>query len=351
MTACTERHSAAVDKPSARLRVAGGAVGWGLAGEGRKGMTREGAAMIIRRLAAVGGAVAVAGLVPALPAEAHGTPTTPISRAAACASAGVGSPGGTRTGTAACKAARAANGRALGAFDNIRLPGVDGNDRRIVPDGELCSAGIAAFRGLDLARDDFPATEVGGGQTLKIKYRTTIPHEGSFRIYLTRPGYDPLKKLTWDDLASKPLAEIADPPIRDGAYVMSAKLPERTGRHLLYIVWQNTSTPDTYYSCSDLVFPGAAPAAEPTRDPSKAPTEAPSKAPAKAAVKPAATSAAPAAGPEAGDPPRQQSLTPVSDQSQVTLGHYMITGAILVGVVATGWAMLGGILRRRRENR
>jgi predicted carbohydrate-binding protein with CBM5 and CBM33 domain len=310
--------------------------------------------MIIRRLAAAAGAVTVAGLLPALPAQAHGTPTTPISRAAACASSGVGSGGGTRTGTAACKAARAANGRALGAFDNIRLPNVAGNDRRIVPDGELCSAGTAAFRGLDLARDDFPATEVRGGQTLKIRYRTTIPHEGSFRIYLTRPGYDPLEKLTWDDLGATPLAEIADPPIRDGAYAMSAELPRRTGRHLLYVVWQNTSTRDTYYSCSDLVFPAAATAA-----PSKAPVTAPTEAPAKAAGKTAATSAAAAAGPSsepspepgAGDPPRQQSFTPVSDQSRVTLGHRIITGAILVGVVVAGWAVLGAIIRRRRENR
>jgi hypothetical protein len=41
MTACTERHSAAVDKSSVRLRAAGGAVGWGLAGEGQKGIAKE----------------------------------------------------------------------------------------------------------------------------------------------------------------------------------------------------------------------------------------------------------------------------------------------------------------------
>lgn len=308
--------------------------------------------MIIRRLAAVAGAAAVAGLVPALPAQAHGTPTTPISRAAACASAGVGSPGGTRTGTAACRAARAANGRALGAFDNIRLPNVAGNDRRIVPDGELCSAGIAAFRGLDLARDDFPATKVRGGQTLKIDYRTTIPHEGSFRVYLTRPGYDPLRKLTWADLGSKPIAEITDPPVRDGAYRMSAKLPARSGRHLLYIVWQNTSTPDTYYSCSDLVFPASA--AAPASASASAPAPAP--APAKTAVKPAATSAAPSDEPAA-EPSTEpavagpQSFTPVGDQSQVTLGHRIVAVAIFVGLGVTAWAVLGGFLRRRRENR
>jgi hypothetical protein len=40
MTNCTERQSAAVDKPSVRLWVAGGMVGWGLAGEGQAGMPK-----------------------------------------------------------------------------------------------------------------------------------------------------------------------------------------------------------------------------------------------------------------------------------------------------------------------
>src|SRR5689334_9655320 len=153
---------------------------------------------MIRRLAAVSGALAVAALVPALPASAHGAPTTPISRTAACAAGG-----GTATGTAACKAARAANGGPFGTFDNLRVPNVNGNDRKAVPDGKLCSGGLADFKGLDLARSDFPSTSVTAGKTLPIKYRATQPHAGSFRIYLTKQGFDPSKKLTWDDLASK----------------------------------------------------------------------------------------------------------------------------------------------------
>jgi hypothetical protein len=44
MSERTERHLAAPDKPSVRLRVAGGAVGWGLAGEGHEGMPKVGTA-------------------------------------------------------------------------------------------------------------------------------------------------------------------------------------------------------------------------------------------------------------------------------------------------------------------
>jgi chitin-binding protein len=299
---------------------------------------------MIRRLAFCLAAAGAAALVPALPASAHGAPTTPISRTAACASAG-----GTATGTAACKAARKANGGAFGAFDNLRLPNVGGNDRRAVPDGKLCSGGIAAYKGLDLARDDFPSTTVTGGKTLAVKYRTTIPHEGTFRLYLTRQGYDPGAKLTWDDLGSKPIAEIKNPPVRSGAYVMSAKLPERTGRHILYVVWQNSSTPDTYYSCSDLVFKAAAAAA------TKSPKPSPSRSAAQAATKPAAdsTSAAAEAPAPTTEPPAEQAqaLTPVAGESQITLGHQIVAGALILGIGAGLWAAIGGLLRRRRENR
>jgi chitin-binding protein len=306
--------------------------------------------MIIRRLAAVAGALTVVSLLPGLPAVAHGAPTTPISRTSACASDGVGgASGGTKAGSAACKAARAANGGRFGAFDNVRLPGVGGKDRSVVPDGKLCSAGVPNFRGLDLARDDFPATTVSGGEALKVRYRTTIPHAGTFRIYLTRAGYDPLKKLTWDDLGSKPIAAVQDPPVRDGSYVMTAELPERTGRHLLYIVWQNSSTPDTYYSCSDLVFrEAAAPApVKTTTKPAVKPKPAVRTA---AAQKP---SAAPAAAPAsvAAAPPQAPVLTPVGDESRITLGHQVIAGALLVAVGAAAWALVGGLRRRRRENR
>ncbi|HEY0002457.1 MAG TPA: lytic polysaccharide monooxygenase, partial [Actinoplanes sp.] len=224
------------------------------------------------------------------------------------------------------------------------------DDRKFVPDGQLCSGGIGNFRGLDLARDDFPATKVSGGQTLQIRYRTTIPHQGTFRVYLTRSAYDPEVALTWDDLGSKPLVEVTDPPVRDGAYRFSAKLPQRTGRQILYVVWQTSSTPDTYYSCSDLAFQTAAA--------NSAPKPSPTLSSAKPAAKPSVTSAAPApatsaaAAPAAtAAPPRAQSLTPVSQESSVTLGHRIIAGALLLAIGAGGWALVSGNVRRRRENR
>jgi len=181
---------------------------------------------------------------------------------------------------------------------------------------------------------------------LPIKYRATQPHAGSFRIYLTKQGFDPKQKLTWDDLASKPLAEIKDPPLRDGSYQMSVKLPpDRTGRQILYIVWQTSSTVDTYYSCSDLVFASAAvrKSAAPVATKKAAPSKSPSAAP--------TTKAAAETTPAAAEQTTQQAITPVGDQSKVTLGHGIVAGALVVGGGFLAYALIGGFLRRRRENR
>ncbi|MEU8664572.1 lytic polysaccharide monooxygenase, partial [Actinoplanes philippinensis] len=201
------------------------------------------------------------------------------------------------------------------------------------------------YRGLDLARDDFPSTAVKSGQNLKITYRGTIPHQGSFRIFITGTGYDPAKKLAWDDLGD-PLTEIKDPPLTDGAYRMSVKLPKRTGRHILYMVWETSSTPDTYYSCSDLVFPAAATVAPPPPSPSAVKSAAP-------AVK--KTTAASVPPPAPGEPPAP-SIDPelaagvtTADDEMIGLGHWLIGGALGVAALVAAGAGLSRL--RRRETR
>jgi predicted carbohydrate-binding protein with CBM5 and CBM33 domain len=303
--------------------------------------------MNARRLLALTGVAVFAGLIPAVPAFAHGAPTSPISRSAACAG------GGSQTGTAACKAALKANGGSFGSFDNLRVPNVNGNDKKFVPDGELCGGGLDAFKGLNIARDDFPATTVTGGKTLAIKYRATIAHKGSFRVYITGSGYSPTRKLAWGDLGSKPLTDVTDPPLTDGAFQFSVKLPQRTGRQILFIVWQTSNTPDTYYSCSDLAFPAAVPSSAPpakavvkTTTKKATPSASPSvsrtpQAAARTAEAPT-TSAAPVAAPD---------LTPVSDSTKVTLGHQILIGALVLAVGALAVAGFGRLRRKRFENR
>ncbi|MEV4230345.1 lytic polysaccharide monooxygenase, partial [Streptomyces bobili] len=236
----------------------------------------------------------------AAPAQAHGAPTTPVSRVYAC------SPdGGSPSRSAACRAAVAANGAPFTAWDNLRVANVNGRDRSTIPDGQLCSGGLPAYRGLDLARPDWPSTRLTPGGTLRMTYVSTIPHTGTFRFYLTKPGYDPSKPLAWDDLPERPFAQVKDPELRDGAYRLTAELPaDRTGHQVLYTVWQNSSTPDTYYSCSDVVFPEKAPAAPATSAATAAgspkPSSAAPSAPAGTAADTGAPGRTPSAAPEPG---------------------------------------------------
>jgi predicted carbohydrate-binding protein with CBM5 and CBM33 domain len=203
--------------------------------------------------AATGSAALLLTVVGAGPATGHGAPVRPLSRTEACGTEG------DDAGTPACRAALAATGRSeLDDWDNLRVANVAGRDREVIPDGKLCSGGIDEYRGLDLARRDWPTTTLRPGTTYRFAYRTTIPHQGTFRYFVTRDGYDPETPLTWSDLETKPFLTVTDPPIRDGAYVMTGTLPDdKRGRHLIYTVWQNSDTPDTYYSCSDVVFRAA----------------------------------------------------------------------------------------------
>jgi predicted carbohydrate-binding protein with CBM5 and CBM33 domain len=194
-------------------------------------------------------------LLPAAPASAHGALTLPISRAAAC-----GVEGGADARTAACKAAIAASpAGAAAAWDDIRVPNVNGRDRSVIPNGKLCSGGLAQFAGLNLARADWPTTSVRPGAAFTFQYKTTIPHTGTFRLYVTNQSYDPTKPLNWSDLGTTPFLTVKNPPVTNGAYLLRGRTPTgRTGHQVIYAIWQTSSTPDTYYSCSDVLFPAAA---------------------------------------------------------------------------------------------
>jgi predicted carbohydrate-binding protein with CBM5 and CBM33 domain len=290
-------------------------------------------------------------------AVAHGAPQYPVSRAVAC-----GSEGHARS-TPACRAARAgAGGDWFSQWDNVRVAGVDGRDRQVVSDGRLCSGGIAGFSGLDLARTDWPATSIRAGARITVGYRTTIPHRGTFRVYLTREGYDPRKPLRWSDLPAEPFLTATDPPVSGGAYHFSGSLPAAvTGRHVVYTVWQNSSTADTYYSCSDVVLtrPAAAPArVGPTRaEPRTAPTTRPARASTSrpTPARPSASPSAPTRSPDRPGPRAAALDTPVNGEPTSSIEQARsLSGVALVlaGLFGLlGFGVLAGVLGRHPSPR
>lgn len=214
--------------------------------------------MSARRKAALIAAACTAApfaLVPlaAAPAAAHGSMGDPVSRVAQCYAEGPESPR-----SAACQAAVAAGGtQALYDWNGVRIGDAGGRHRQLIPDGKLCSANNAEFKGLDLARADWPATRVSAG-SYTFKYRVTAPHKGGFTVYITKPGYDPTRPLKWSDLdLANPVASATDPAAVGGFYTFSGSLPQRSGTHVLYAIWQRSDSPEAFYSCSDVTFGGS----------------------------------------------------------------------------------------------
>ncbi|MFD6534364.1 lytic polysaccharide monooxygenase [Streptomyces sp. NPDC060184] len=185
------------------------------------------------------------------PAAAHGTLTDPVSRVSACYAEGPENPK-----SAACKAAVAAGGtQALYDWNGVNLAAAAGRHREVIPDGKLCSAGNEKFKGLDLPRADWPSSPMSSGRHT-FKFRATAPHKGTFSLYLTKPGYDPTKPLTWADLQDKPFAGATDPQLTDGSYLFDGTVPQASGRQLIYTVWQRSDSTEAFYACSDVVFGG-----------------------------------------------------------------------------------------------
>ncbi|MFJ9177510.1 lytic polysaccharide monooxygenase [Streptomyces sp. NPDC102360] len=193
----------------------------------------------------------------ATPAAAHGTLGDPASRVAACYAEGAESPT-----SAACKAAVAEGGpQALYDWNGIRDGAAGGKHQENIPDGKLCSANSDEFKGMDLARDDWPATKVSAG-SYTFKYKVTAQHKGTFNLYMTKQSYDASKPLKWSDLdLENPVATKTDPTASGGYYTFSGKLPDRTGRQLIYGIWQRSDSPEAFYSCSDVTYGGASTAA------------------------------------------------------------------------------------------
>ncbi|MFD4638850.1 lytic polysaccharide monooxygenase [Lentzea sp. NPDC058436] len=265
----------------------------------------------------------------AVPAHAHGAPTDPASRAFLC------SPGQPTASSSPCRGAIAA-GLPSKEWDNIRLANVRGQDTTKVPDGKLCSAGLPKYAGLDVPSAAWPVTKL---KSTAFTYKATIPHQGSFRFYVTRDGYAPDRPLRWADLDQ--FLNVPSPPLVGGSYEFKVLLPQnRTGRHLIYTVWQNTDTPDTYYSCTDVEIAAAVKPA-----PQPAPVAAP---PVKAAPQTAPPATASSTKPSA---PKSSVPRPVPVASSAEQPPSAATRFGMAAVVAAlgGLVVLGGFLLWRRR--
>ncbi|MFE9139073.1 lytic polysaccharide monooxygenase [Streptomyces sp. NPDC007355] len=218
-------------------------------------------------VAALSAAAALVSLTPTT-ASAHGAVFNPVSRVAACYAEGPETPR-----SQVCKDLVADSGtQPLYDWNEVNIANAAGQHQALIPDGKLCSANREKYRALDWARTDWPATAVSAG-SFGFKVRATAAHSGTMTVYITKPGFDPTQPLKWSDLDATPVAVYnTTRTATDGYYSFTGTLPARTGRHVVYKVWQRSDSPEAFYSCSDVTFGGAA--AQQAAAPAKAPTEA-----------------------------------------------------------------------------
>ncbi|MEK9522710.1 lytic polysaccharide monooxygenase [Streptomyces venezuelae] len=218
-------------------------------------------------VAALSAAAALVTLTPTT-ASAHGAVFNPVSRIAACYAEGPETPK-----SQVCKDLVADSGtQPLYDWNEVNIANAAGQHQALIPDGKLCSANRAKYRALDWARTDWPATAVAAG-SFAFKVRATAAHSGTMTVYITKQGFDPTQPLKWSDLDATPVAVYnTTRTATDGYYNFTGNLPARTGRHIVYKVWQRNDSPEAFYSCSDVTFGGAA--AQPAAAKAQAPSEA-----------------------------------------------------------------------------
>ncbi|MCU7820758.1 lytic polysaccharide monooxygenase [Kitasatospora sp. DSM 101779] len=211
-----------------------------------------------RRVLAAGVLTAGALAATAGTAGAHGSLFGPTSRVAACYAEGPEHPQ-----SQVCKDLVAMSGtQPLYDWNEVNIADANGRSQQIIPDGKLCSANRDKYKALDMARTDWPATSVTAGSNT-FNFRVTAPHQGVMTLYITKSGYNPTQPLRWSDLdLANPVAQYATGrTATNGYYTFNGTLPGRTGRQLVYLVWQRTDSPEAFYGCSDVDFGGSAAAA------------------------------------------------------------------------------------------
>ncbi|MFJ8958366.1 lytic polysaccharide monooxygenase [Lentzea sp. NPDC102401] len=191
-------------------------------------------------------------------AVAHGSMVWPGSRTYLCYEDGrAGSGGGDIQPTnPACVAAVAQGGKQplWDWFGNL-ISNAAGRHREIIPDGNLCGP-TTKYAAYNLTRADWPTTQVQANSSVTFRYNAWAPHPGTWEQYVTKDGFDVTKPLKWSDLESAPFDKVTNPPLANGEYAWQARLPNKSGRHIIYSLWQRSDSPEAFYSCSDVVFGG-----------------------------------------------------------------------------------------------
>jgi chitin-binding protein len=154
-----------------------------------------------------------------------------------------------------CHQAWQTDAGAMWNWNGLFREGVRGNHQGAIPDGQLCSAGLThngRYRALDT-----PGRwhAVDRPSSFRLNLLDQSSHGADYiRVYATRQGFDPTtQRLRWSDLEL--VGQTGRIPTGTTTTV-DVNAPGRTGRHVLYTVWQASHLDQSYYFCSDVNFTG-----------------------------------------------------------------------------------------------
>jgi chitin-binding protein len=237
-------------------------------------------------------AAAVAAVALPDPAAAHGNVVNPASRNYYCWQrwgSDFQNPN-MATEDPMCWQAWQANPNAMWNWNGLFREQVAGNHQAAIPDGQLCSAGhteSGRYNALD-AVGAWKTTSISNN--FQIKLYDQASHGADYiRVYVTRQGYNALTTpLAWSDLelvgqiGNTPAAQWTPDPAGGVSIMVGGSAPGRTGRHMVYTIWQASHLDQSYYFCSDVVFgggttPSPSTSASPSPSPSRSPSASPSR--------------------------------------------------------------------------
>ncbi|MFI7607562.1 lytic polysaccharide monooxygenase [Micromonospora sp. NPDC049366] len=219
----------------------------------------------------------------ASPVSAHGSVVDPASRNYGCWQRWGGDFQNPRMATEdpMCWQAWQADPNAMWNWNGLFREGVAGNHQAAIPNGQLCSGGrtqSGRYNAMDTV-GAWKTTSVSN--TFRVRFFDQASHGADYiRVYVTRQGFDPLTEpLGWDDLELA--GQIGNTPASQwkpetgGVSIeIPADAPGRTGRHIVYTIWQASHLDQSYYLCSDVDFSGGPSTPPPTTPPPTTPPPA-----------------------------------------------------------------------------
>jgi predicted carbohydrate-binding protein with CBM5 and CBM33 domain len=253
-------------------------------------------------VASVAAVVATAaGAFTAQSASAHGAVSYPVTRAYDCNQRWQSpSDPGMQSKDPMCYQAYQANPQALYNWNGLFREGLKGQHQANIPDGTLCSGGLAKD-GMYAAMDvpgNWNTTSLPNQFTLKLNDPSS--HGADYlQIYVTKQGFDPLtQKLKWSDLE---LVTTTGRQAPTTTYTADVNAGSRTGRHIVYTVWQASHLDQSYYACSDVVFGGGTNPSSSSPNPGPS-SSSPNPGPSSSSPNPGPSSSSPNPGPSSSSP-------------------------------------------------